>query len=368
MSSIRRCVISVLVSVLAAAHTPLFARDFVVGQSVDLSGLSNVGKDFSNGARTYFDSVNARGGVQGRKISFVQLDDSGRAAEAKANTQKLLRENGVDVMLGSTTAESLLAVLAAAAAVTPRVAVLGAPTGIELDAVMLGAAFPTRASYREEARALLDSLRMFHDGPIAIVQGEGPDAPVTHAAIRAEALARGASIAFDGSAAQWQARNSREAKAGAVVISGDALGVAPVAQHTRKLSPQSWLLAFSTVDYRNLFELAGAAASGMFIAQVVPPPGKTIHAFQREHRALMKQFRDEPPSQHTLEGYLVARVLTAAFAQVEGDPTPARVARALRALPATEFGPLRVSLQRPSSTGRSYVDVTAISSKGALLE
>jgi hypothetical protein len=143
-------------------------------------------------------------------------------------------------MLGSTTAESLLAVLAAAAAVTPRVAVLGAPTGIELDAAMLGAAFPTRASYREEARALLDSLRMFHDGPIAIVQGEGPDAPVTHAAIRAEALARGASIAFDGSAAQWQARNSREAKAGAVVISGDALGVAPVAQHTRRVSPQSW--------------------------------------------------------------------------------------------------------------------------------
>ena len=368
MSSIKRSLVSALLAVVASAHTPLLARDFVVGQSLDLSGLSNVGKDFSNGARTYFDSVNARGGVQGRKISFVQLDDSGRAAEAKANTQKLLRENGVDVMLGSTTAESLLAVLAATAALSPRVPVLGAPTGVELDPTAVIAAFPTRASYRDEARALLDSLRIFHDGPIAIVQGDGPDAAATHAAIRAEVQARSISVAFEGNAAQWQARNARDAKVGAVIISGDALGVAPVAQHTRKVSPQSWLLAFSTVDYRNLFELAGTAASGMFIAQVVPPPGKTIHAFQREHRALMKQFRDEPPSQHTLEGYVAARVLTAAFAQVEGDPTPAKVVKALRALPATDFGPLRVSMQRPSNAGRAYVDVTAISSKGALLE
>jgi branched-chain amino acid transport system substrate-binding protein len=344
------------------------AKDFVVGQSVDLSGLSNVGKDFSNGARTYFDTVNARGGVQGRKISFVQLDDSGRATDAKVNAQKLLRDHNVDVMLGATTAEAMAAVLAAAASASPRVAVLGAPTGADVDAFSAASAFATRATYRDEAHALLESLRVFHDGPIAIVLGDGPDAAVTHTAIRTEALARNIPLAFDGNAAQWQLRDARAGRVGAVIVSGDALGVASVARHTRKISPQSWLLAFSTVDYRNLFELAGAAASGMLIAQVVPPPGKTIHAFQREHRALMKLYRDEPPSQHTLEGFVAARVLVTALMQIEGEPTATKVVRALRALPSTDFGPLRVSLQRTPSGTRSYVDVTAISSKGALLD
>ena len=348
--------------------SPVAAKDFVVGQSLDLSGLSNVGKDFSNGARTYFDAVNARGGVQGRKILFVQLDDSGRAVDAKANAQKLLRESDVDVLLGATTAEAQTSVINVAASATPRVAVVGAPTGAEADASSLSIAFATRASYRDEAHALLDSLRMFHEGAIAIVQGEGPDAAVTHAAIRAEAIARNTTLAFDGSAAQWQTRDLRAAKIGAVIVSGDALGIATVVRHTRKVSPQSWLLAFSTVDYRNLFELAGSAASGMFIAQVVPPPGKAIHAFQREHRALMKQYRDEPPSQHTLEGFVAARVLVAAFSQVDGEPTAAKIFKALRALPPTDFGPLRISMQRSTSTARAYVDVTAISSKGALLE
>ena len=45
---------------------PVAAKDLLVAQTLDLSGLSNLGKDFSNGVRTYFDAVNARGGVRGQ--------------------------------------------------------------------------------------------------------------------------------------------------------------------------------------------------------------------------------------------------------------------------------------------------------------
>ena len=88
---------------------PVAAKDIVVAQTLDLSGLSNLGKDFSNGIRTYFDAVNARGGVRGRRIPFAQLDDSGRAADAVANVDKLLLENDVDAMIAPTSEETLLA-------------------------------------------------------------------------------------------------------------------------------------------------------------------------------------------------------------------------------------------------------------------
>ena len=348
---------------------PTAAKDIVVAQTLDLSGLSNLGKDFSNGVRTYFDSVNARGGVRGRRISFVQLDDSGRAADAATNVEKLLQDNDVDAMIAPTSEETLLAAANAPRVRASGLVMVGAPTGADLERAGVAArVLPVRANYRDEARVLLDYLKTFSEGAVALVRGDGPDSEACVLALREEARARGVVLTFDGTALQWQQRSpSAKPAIGALIVTGDALGVAPVLQHARKAVPTSTLLGFSTVDHRTLVEIVGATATGMMITQTVPPPGKTIHPFQREHRALMKQYRDEPPSQHTLEGYVVARLLVSALERVDGEPSASKVSAALRAAPTLEFGPMRVN-GRSSGIANRYVDMTAISSKGGLVE
>ena len=347
---------------------PAVAKDIVVAQTLDLSGLSNLGKDFSNGVRTYFDAVNARGGVRGRRVSFVQLDDSGRAADAAANVDKLLLENEVDAMIAPTSEETLLAAASAPRLRASTLLLVGAPTGSDLERGGIAArALPVRASYRDEARVLLDYLKTFSEGAVALVRGDGPDAEACVLALREEARARNLPLAFDGGAHQWLLRTAKGGPVGAVIVAGDALGVTPALQHARKIAPLSALLGFSTVDHRTLIEIAGASAKGMLITQTVPPPGKTIHPFQREHRAMMKKYRDEAPTQHTLEGYVVARLLVSALERVDGEPTAAKVSAALRTLPSLEFGPMRVGGKDTGATNR-YVDMTAISSKGGLVE
>lgn len=347
---------------------PVVAKDIVVAQTLDLSGLSNLGKDFSNGVRTHFDSVNARGGVRGRRISFVQLDDSGRAADAAANVDKLLLENAVDAMIAPTSEETLLAAANAPRLRASSILLIGAPTGTDLERAGIAArVLPVRASYRDEARVLLDYLKTFSEGAVALVRGDGPDAQACALALRDEARARNLPLAFDGATQQWLLRTSRSGPVGAVIVAGDALGVTPALQHARKIAPMATLLGFSIVDHRTLIEMAGASAKGMLITQAVPSPGKTIHPFQREHRGLMKLYRDEPPSQHTLEGYVVARLLVSALERVDGEPTASKVSAALRALPALEFGPMRVGGKDVGAANR-YVDMTAISSKGGLVE
>lgn len=356
-----------LLAVALAAATPVAAKDIVVAQTLDLSGLSNLGKDFSNGVRTYFDFVNARGGVRGRRLQFVQLDDSGRAADAASNVDKLLQENDVDVLIAPTSEETLLAAANAPRVRASTLTMVGAPTGADVErAGIASRVLPVRATYRDEARVLLDSLKTFSEGGVALVRGDGPDTEACVLALREEAKARGLALVFDGTTQQWQQRAPAKTPLGAVIVAGDALGVAPALQQARKLVPHAALLGFSTVDHRTLIEIAGAAAKGMMITQAVPPPGKTIHPFQREHRALMKQFRDEPPSQHTLEGYVVARLLVSALERVDGEPTAAKVSAALRGVSTLDFGPMRVGA-RSSGIAR-YVDITAISSKGGLVD
>ncbi len=347
---------------------PALAKDIVVAQTLDLSGLSNLGKDFSNGIRTYFDSVNARGGVRGRRISFVQLDDSGRASDATANVDKLLLENEVDAMIAPTSEETLLAAASSPRLRASAVLLMGAPTDTDLERAGITArVLPVRATYRDEARVLLDYLKTFSEGSVALVRGDGPDAEACALALREEARERSLPLAFDGATQQWLLRMSKSGSVGAVIVAGDALGVMPALQHARKIAPLAALMGFSTVDHRTLVEMAGASVTGMMITQAVPPPGKTIHPFQREHRALMKQYRDEPPSQHTLEGYVVARLLVSALERVDGEPTATKVSAALRTTAALEFGPMRVG-SKGVAAGSRYVDMSAISSKGGLIE
>lgn len=64
----------------------------VVGSSLALSGtLAYMGKAIQEGAATYFNEVNEKGGVNGRKIEFKAYDDKYEPAETMANA-KLLAE------------------------------------------------------------------------------------------------------------------------------------------------------------------------------------------------------------------------------------------------------------------------------------
>lgn len=187
------------------------AKDIVVAQTLDLSGQSSLGRDFSNGVRTYFDGVNARRGVPGRRIEFVQLDDAGRATDAVSNIDKLLLENDVDVLMAPTSQETLLAAATAPRLRATSLTLLGAPTGTDVqragNAVHV---LPVRATYRDEARALLDYLKTFSDGTPALVHGDGPDADACARAFREEARARQLTLAFDGNAQEWLQRRPHE--------------------------------------------------------------------------------------------------------------------------------------------------------------
>jgi branched-chain amino acid transport system substrate-binding protein len=357
-------VLTLLYSLFSSAA--LQAREIVVAQSLDLSGQTNLGKDFSNGLRTYFDGVNAKGGVRGRQITFVQLDDNGRAEDTAANITRLLREYNVDVFVGPTTSASLVA--AARVLRGREVALLGAPVGASLGGDSGARILQVRGSYRDEARLMTNHLsQTLNAKRIAIVRGDGDESAVAAEAFRTEAKARTLPIALDATVGEFLARNRENDGLEAIILCGDAIAIAPAVAHARKTAKGANLFGFSMIDHTTLIELAKQSAVGIMISQAMPMANKNVHAFQREHRELMKRFRDEEPNLHTLEGYVIARVLTNAFASINGEPTPARTHAALRKEAGLDLGAIAVSANDPTS-GKRFVNLTAISTKGKLID
>lgn len=360
---------ALLLGALFAFANPLSANEIVIGQTLDQSGATNLPKDFSSGLRAYFDAINVRGGVRGRKITLVQLDDGGQASAAVANVEKLLREHRASVVIGPTATDALQAIAESTAWKASGVALVGAPTGLPEAIAGEPRVVQVRAGFRDEARAIVDfAQKTLGLKDFIIVRGDGADAEAGARAMIEELRARGVTPKLD---ARVGALRLPPASAGtgseAVILTGDAIAVSQALRAQPQLRSRAYLFGFSNVDHRTLVELLGPRAAGVMLTQVLPSADKAVHTFQREHRAQMKTFRDEPPSMHSLEGYLVARILVSALERVEGEPTPARILAALRSLPALVIGPMTVSLRDAGSATR-FVNLMVVSRNGGLLD
>lgn len=88
----------------ASAHaaTPGVERDLiVVGQSAAFSGsAAPLGESIRDGANLYFEEVNRSGGVHGRRILLLSLDDSYGPDRAIANTREFVEDYGVFALFG----------------------------------------------------------------------------------------------------------------------------------------------------------------------------------------------------------------------------------------------------------------------------
>lgn len=87
----------------AAAETGVTDTEITVGGSLDLAGpAAFMGQNVSRGIKLYFDKINAEGGVNGRKLTYIAEDDGYVVAKTVSNYKKLTMKNRVFCLLGST--------------------------------------------------------------------------------------------------------------------------------------------------------------------------------------------------------------------------------------------------------------------------
>lgn len=101
----RRVIHTGLSGAALLASSALFAqakggRKLLLGQSVPLTGAADqIGLAYFNGAKMYFDAINAKNGAAGYKIEVKTMDDGYSATRAAANAKLFINE-GVDALFG----------------------------------------------------------------------------------------------------------------------------------------------------------------------------------------------------------------------------------------------------------------------------
>uniref|UniRef100_UPI0035B1F9F1 ABC transporter substrate-binding protein n=1 Tax=Ramlibacter sp. TaxID=1917967 RepID=UPI0035B1F9F1 len=139
---------------LAAPALRAQSERILLAQSAPFSGpAAQLGIQFHQGARLYFEQVNAQGGVQRRPIELVRLDDGYEPDRCAENTRKLLADDPLALFAYVGTPTSLAALPLATAAKTPFFAPFTGAMGLRQPFNRY--AFHLRASYNDETALIV---------------------------------------------------------------------------------------------------------------------------------------------------------------------------------------------------------------------
>ena len=344
------------------------------GDSLILVGVSNVqsgpsqtlGQNLLRGSVAYFELVNARGGIYGRKISILLKDDRYEPDPAVQNTNELIQKENAFFLFDYVGTPTLTRVLPLLKYYEKEKIVNIAPfTGADpqrkppYDKFV----FNIRASYREETRALVHYLyakgyrRIGFLGQ-ADAYGKSGEVGVTDALaelnlqpVETVAYRRNQSFETDMTA---QVRILRQAGADAVI----AVGVyGPCGAFIRDARMAGWEVPVANVSFVGaevlLDKLQGASKTtgkdltvNLINSQVVPSPGDMRYPLVADYRA---HLGPENYGFVTLEGWLNAVVVTEALRRAGPSPSREDFIRAMESLHGWDLG-LGVNLEFSSTS------------------
>lgn len=354
-----------LATLVALALAPAAARaqangvsdgEVVFGMSAPFSGPSKeLGRQMKIGVELAFAAANDAGGVNGRRLRLVALDDGYDPARALAGAKDLLEQKRVFGLVGNvgtpTTAAALPFVLEKGALF------FGAFTGAKLlrneppDRFV----FNYRASYAEETAAVvryLVDVRRFRPGQIAVFAQEDAFGDA----------------GFDGVAKMMRRyrhdpaqlirvgykRNTQDVAEAVRVVKQNAPHLRAVvmvatykaaARFIEKVKESGAQLVFTNVSFVGSNELAeeltplgGRFAEGVIVTQVVPLPTSSATAMLRYRDLLARHAPGERPDFVSLEGYLAGSLLVEGVKRAGKNLTTDTLVDALEGIRGLELG------------------------------
>lgn len=369
----------VVAAVLLASSVVPFgaarAADIRVGIVLDQNGINaDTGRDYIAGASTWFDHINATGGVNGRRIRVIVKDDEGTPLNAVKLTRELIDQDKVDARFGYVGDDSLIAVAEDARFRAAKMVLFAPLSGAEIDMTSDSIVF-VRPTYKDEVRHAIRHFSQLSVSRFTVVYLDNNFGRGVSTEIRTQLNADGkkpvAELAIPLSLVGLGnvARKTLAQKPQVIVIVADTIASAEFVKLVRGLDNSAQIVALSTVNHRTLMELAKAdLATGTMITQVVPNPLARVTKLQNDHLTLMAKYRDEPPSHLTLEGFLAAKEFVKLLERTGRDLNHTTIAAAVTGSPRYDIDGMTVSFGGKNDRGSRFVDIAYLRKTGTMLQ
>ena len=340
----------------------------LIGQSAALSGpAQELGKEMKSGAEAYFDVVNKSGGINGRKIKLISVDDGYEPDKAAANTRKLITEDKVLALfgyVGTPTSNASLPIFTEA-----KVPFIGAFTGAQsLRDPFNRYIFNVRASYFDETEDIVGHLVQQGIKRIAVfyqndAYGKAGLAGVERAMKkRMLEIAATATVERNTTDVAAAVGTLAKSKTDAIIMISAYKSCAAFIKAMKLAGgfQQFWNVSF--VGSKALSGELGDEGRGVQISQVVPFPWSDVNPIVREYQKRIGGA--DKYSFTSLEGFIAAKVLVEGLKRAGKNPTRESLVDGLASMGRLDLGGFTVNYSPTNHNGSTFVDLTIISRGG----
>jgi branched-chain amino acid transport system substrate-binding protein len=364
-----------LSAVTPAAATPgVTANTIVLGQSAALSGASsNLGTEMRDGALAYFEHINSKGGVNGRKIILKTLDDAYDAQRAVNNTKELLQGNGVLALFGYVGLATSTAVIPIADKEdVPFFAPLSG--GDSIHARFNPNVFNIRAGNVLEMDKIAENLEGMGAKKIAVVYVNDAGGKTIIDAFervmkkRKMSLMGTATVERNSTDVAAAVAKLKPMQATVVLIFTPYPSSAAFIRAMRKDAvaiPFFWNMSF--VGSQALVNALGKEAPGVMISQVMPSPWNEKLALVKEYKRLYLTKPERQQGFSSLEGFIAAKAFVAGLERAGNNPTRASLRDGLESLRSTDLGGFTLKFTPSNHEASDYVELTVVRGDGTFL-
>lgn len=340
-----------------------------IGQTADFSGPSAlIAQHNRDGAKLYFDQINATGGVGGQKIELLTLDDKFDPKSSAANAKTLIDQGVLALFMTSGTAqnEAILPLLA-----QHKLALVAPTSGaLLLHDPVNPYVFNVRAGYHREAERAVGHLRNMGVQSLTVLQSEdkfGNDA--AQAALRglsAAGMRPRAHLKFAPNAAAYQALAQQLAKADmqAVLLVCEADAAAGFVAALRNAGSMAQVVTLSNNASPGFVKQLKEQGRGVIVTQLFPNERSASTELVRQAQEQAKARGLGELSAAHLEGFASAKVLVEGLRRAGKDLNRIGLVKSLESIQRYDLGGLELSFNSKKHSGLDFADIAIIGPDG----
>lgn len=346
------------------------AKEIRIGQSCHLSGpLAATLLLPLKGQQLAFDEVNKKGGIGGKPVRLVTLDDAYDPKKAVENTAKLIDEEKCVALFGYASTANVAAVLPMLA--EKKVPLIGAYGGSPtLRVKQHPYFFTTMASYRDEAVQMIRNLVTTLKTQIGVIYQNHAFGQLMLPVVEEVAKELGATIVgkqsleVSGADAAASAQALAASKPQAVLLLAFGPSTVPMIKALRNYVGVP-VYALSIANAKQLVAALGEDGRGMAYTQIIPYPWRQTSAVTRDFNAVMKAANIEVDYDH-FYGYLNARVLLEGLKRAAANKalTPAGVTSGMESIGKFDMGGFPLNFGPTRHHGSNFVEITIVGPNG----
>lgn len=342
-----------------------------IGHSGVQSGHSaELGHEIRLGMLASFEAANSAGGIGGRPVKLISLDDGYEPDRCLSNTEQLINRARVFALgsyVGTPTCLKALPLI-----VETGIPFVGAFTGAAAVRDFAPNVFHTRASYEQETRAIVNQLMLADHARIALfLQDDAYGRAIEDGATKAlRAVDR------KPAAVTWVKRNSLDVSEAVNVLQvvqphgvvmGSVYGACGrLIEGLGSVGRSAQFCAVSFMGTSGLTKNLGPRAAGIGISQVMPYPWKDSTPLVARFQKAMDTIGAEN-SYGALEGFVNGEVILYGLRACRGNLTWANFIGALEGARNLDLQGYLLHFGAGIHAGSSYVDMTVVNSAGRVV-